>query len=119
MKKTLNVILTVMAAFAIVFLASCTDFTDTPGKSVWSEGLWILPWLTGIGSAIFFYQAYKGSKSGSIVKVPDPERPNVPGATIDQESDQNVPIYKFGQFYFGVVLLIVTVFIIWNTISNR
>ena len=117
MKKNSNLKIVTAFLIAIFFLMTgCADFADTPGKSVWSEGLWIVPWLTGLGSAYFFYVAYKGSKSGSFVKVPDP---NKPGETIDQESDENVPIYEFGQFYFAVGFLIATIFIIWNTLSNR
>lgn len=98
-------------------LVGCTDFADTPGKSVWSEGVWILPWLTGLGSAWFGYVTYRAATSGSIVKVPDPERG--PGATKEVESDKNVPFWEIGQFYFSVGLFIATVFIIWNVLSNR
>lgn len=58
--KNLKTIFAFLTA-CVFMLTSCTDFADTPGKSVWSEGLWILPWLTAIGAGIFGYQAYKGS----------------------------------------------------------
>jgi len=91
-------------------LVGCADFADTPGKSVWSEGMWIIPWLTGVGSVIFFYQAYRGSKSGSnIIKE---------GRVTDEEGG-NVPIYKFGFFWFGVALAVATGLIILNVISEK
>lgn len=118
MRKSIKTLYASLCGMAL-FLTGCADFKDTPGKSVWSEGLWALPWLTGIASAVFFFIAYKGSKSGSYVKVPDPDRPGVPGAFIEVPDDKNVPIYEFGQFWFGVGLFIATVFIIWNVISNK
>jgi hypothetical protein len=110
MKKIKQSIFAVMA-IAMFVLTGCTDFADTPGKSVWSEGTWILPWVTGIGSAIFGYITYKAATSGSYSIDP------VTGVRTD--FDENVPFYKIGQFYFSVGLFIATVFIIWNTISNR
>jgi len=107
----------VYLAIASVFLlgvnllTSCTDFADTPGKSVWSEGTWILPLLTGLSSAFFGWKTYKASTSGST------ETNQLTGVTTS--SDENVPFYKVGWFYFSVGLLIATIFIIWNTVSNR
>lgn len=98
-------------AFAILFLTGCTDFHDAPGVSVWSDGLWVLPWLTGLGCAFFAYKTYKSATSGSY--------------SIDQQTgvrtdyDENVPFYKIGWFYFAAGLFIATVFIILNVISNR
>ena len=92
-------------------LVGCADFADTPGKSAWSEGLWILPWLTAAGAAIFGYQAYKGSKSGS--RIYDAQ------GRVTNDDAGNMPIYTFGQFWFAVGLTIATIFIIWNVVSNR
>lgn len=107
--KNLKTIFAFLTA-CVFMLTSCTDFADTPGKSVWSEGLWILPWITAIGAGIFGYQAYKGSRSGSNIISN--------GAVTDKEGG-NVPIWQFGQFWFAVGLTIATIFIIWNVVSNR
>ena len=109
MKKVFKPILAFLIA-SVLLLTGCTDFADTPGKSIWSEGLWILPWLTGIGSTIFFYVAYKGSKSGSNI---------IENGGVTDKEGGNVPIYQFGQFWFGVGLAVATIFIIWNVLSNR
>lgn len=101
--------LTFLLLAAIVFLPGCADFKDTPGKSVWSEGLWILPWLTGLGALAFFIIAYLASKSGSTKQT---ER----GIT---SSDKNVPIYKVGKFWLGVALAVATLAIIISVINNR
>ena len=98
-------------AIALFALTGCTDFADTPGKSVWSEGLWILPWITGLGAAFFGWKTYKSATSGSY------EINQVTGVRTD--FDENVPFYKIGWFYFSVGLVIATVFIILNVISNR
>lgn len=82
-----------------LFLASCTDFADTPGKSVWSEGLWILPWATGLGSlaclykfgaAYLLFKEYKGKKKLS-----------------------------YGWLIFAGALIIATIGIIWKVIAER
>lgn len=74
-------------------------------------GLWIIPSLTLIGALIFLYQAYKASKSGSIVQ-PDSTKPAY-------ESDENVPIYKVPRFYFAAALFIITVVIFLMMRSDR
>lgn len=109
--NNLKTILAVFFGLVSVLLTSCTDFADTPGKSVWSEGLWILPWLTAAGAVIFGYQAYKGSRSGS--RTYDQQ------GNITNEDAGNMPIYTFGQFWFAVGFTIATIFIIWNVVSNR
>lgn len=109
--KKFNKNISMLLAATLFLFTGCTDFADTPGKSVWSEGLWLLPWITGLGSAFFFYIAYKSSKSGS-------NRIDASGKITNEEAG-NVPIYEIGQFWFGVGLAIATIFIIWNTISNR
>lgn len=57
-------------------------------------GLWIIPLLTFIGGTIFLITAYKASRSGSTQQT----------QTGIQSSDQNVPIYKIGQFKFAMAL---------------
>lgn len=83
--------------FISLFLVSC--------GSHWSE-LWIIPCLTGGGALWFYYVAYRASKSGS--KWQDK---NAPVGQQYKESDENVPIYKIGQFWFGVILTIATIVI--------
>jgi hypothetical protein len=93
----------------ILFLLSCGKFHDT-GTSVWSEGLWILPWLTGLGAAFFGYKTYKAATSGSIITHAD-------GTT--EESDENVPFYKTGWFYFAAGLLVATIAIILSVNGDK
>lgn len=76
-----------------MFLVSCGKHRD--GTSVWAGGLWILPVVCLVGSAIFFRLAYKSSKSGSTMN------PSFGGG-----EGGNVPIYKHGFFWFSVVLLV-------------
>jgi hypothetical protein len=108
MKNSLKSLSAILILSALM-LTGCAQFADG-GGSVWQGGLGILPVLTFLGAAIFGYQAYKGSKSGSI-KLKD-------GYPTGEEGG-NVPIWKFGQFWFSVALLLATIFIILNVISNR
>lgn len=82
-------------------LVSCGKFSD--GSSVWQGGLWVIVALPLIGAAIFFYQAYKASQSGSTTQV------NRGGQVIKVHSDENVPIYKLGKFWFGVGLVVAAI----------
>ena len=97
MKKLKNLI----AILTLSVLAGCSKFSD--GTSVFQGGLWLVPTLTALGAAIFGYQAYKGSKSGSnLIEA---------GATTPKEGG-NVPIWKFGQFWFSVTLIVATLIIL-------
>lgn len=97
-----NIIMKKLFLFAItalLFLSGCADFHDEPGNSVWSEGLWVLPWATAIGSVLSFiqfgkayiaFQEYKGKKKLS-----------------------------YGWLIFAGALAIATVVIIYSVVSNR
>lgn len=102
MKRDSKSILIFLLALILISVG-CTNFSDVPGKSVWSEGLWMIPWITALGSLWFFYSAYKQGKEKAIQF----------GQT------ENVPAYQFGQFYFGVGLFLTTIIIIWMTINNK
>ena len=91
---------------AAIIFTSCATFADDPTKSVWSEGLWILPWLTGLGSAFFFYQSYRAVKSGSIKGW-------------KQNADEKFKFYKSGKFWFGIILLAATIVIVLAVIGDR
>jgi hypothetical protein len=59
-------------------------------------GLWtVIVLIAGI-AAIFFYQAFKGAKSGSEQQV-DSGTPNV---HVEQNSE-NIPVYKLPSFLVG------------------
>jgi len=88
-------------------LASCSNFAD--GTSVWGKGLWLLPWITGVGGLLFMYMAYLSSKSNSTTT----------DASGRKEYTGNVPIYKTGQFIFSVILLIVTIVIVASVNANK
>lgn len=85
-----------------ILLFSCGKFSDG-GGSVWQQGLWVVPWLTGLGGTWFMYLAYKASKSNSTTQTKD-------GRIIDNTG--NVPIYKLGKFYFACALYLATIIIV-------
>lgn len=86
-------------------LASCGKYAD--GTSVWGGGLFIIPWVTGIGSLVCFYVAYLSSKSNSTTQVgTGGPRPTV------KDNTGNVPITKIGWFWFGVALAVATIIIV-------
>lgn len=94
MKKVIFLLL-----LSVTILSGCADFTDTPGKSVWSEGLWVLPWLTGIASLIYsvrFYFQYKRFKGYTGKKK-----------------------LQYGSLVFAVAFLLATAVIIFSVINNR
>ena len=99
----------IIAFIACLFLASCGKFAD--GTSVWGGGLWILPWITFIGTVIFGYMAYKSSKSGSTVVDKQTGR--------RIESNKNVPIYKTWPFLFAAILFAATIVIILMVNGDR
>lgn len=51
---------------------------------------------------VWFYFGWKASKSGSLVKKGD----GYPGGYHLEESDENVPFTKTGQFWFGIMWLV-------------
>jgi hypothetical protein len=90
----------VLAMFAIVLLTGCANFHDEPGKSVWSEGMWIIPWITGIAGAIWLYQWYKDY--AAYKKYPGAKK------------------YKgFGKLFLGSVATVATIVIIIVQVGAR
>ena len=60
---------------------------------------------------IFFYFGYRASKSGSIEKQ---QRDNFgPGYYEWKDSDVNVPFFRTGQFYFGLVWIVLGTIFFW------
>lgn len=83
----------------LIFLTGCADFKDTPGKSVWSEGLWIIPVITTLGALASLYKfgaAYLKFK--------------------DYEGKKKL---NYGWLYFSVALIVATIVIIWKVVSER
>ncbi len=103
MKKLLPFIAAVLCSS----LTGCVKFHDED-KSVWAEGLWIIPLLTGLGSAWFFFLGFKSQKSGSTIN------PLLGGG-----DGGKMPIWQLGKFWFGVALAVATIVIIISVISNR
>lgn len=95
--KKINAILML---FVSVLLISCGKFAD--GTSVWAGGVWILPVGLFCASVYFLFIAYTKSKSGS-------EQQTKTGYSY---SDENVPIYKIGQFYFAVAFFVAAIVVI-------
>lgn len=80
MKKVIAFIL------SAICLTSCANFhgTDT---SIWADGVWMIPWSTGILSVFSWVQLYRSWKSGSKRQDQTPGSPTrgqwipVPGKT--------------------------------------
>lgn len=104
MKRIFNLLALIISTAFV--LTGCAKFED--GTSVWADGLWIIPTLTSIGAIIFGVAAYRGSKSNSTTRIPG--APGQPDQIIDNTG--NVPIYKFGQFWFSVALVVATIVIV-------
>jgi hypothetical protein len=94
----------------IILFTSCGHFHDDPKTSVWAEGLFLVPWLLGIGAAACLVISILKSKSGSTKQTT---------GGIEQ-STINVPFYKTGQFKWAVGLTIVLIIVLlfvnsgWN-----
>lgn len=69
--------------------------------SCYSGGLIAIPFLIAAFGLYFGGVAYRKSKSGSTQQIP--------GGII--ESDKNVAIYKIGQFWYAVILIIAAIVI--------
>lgn len=82
---------------------------ENTGTSVWGGGLWILPWLTGLGSLVFLGLAYRSSKSNSTKQTKN--------GTIDNTG--NVPITQLGLFWFGAALALATIIILIVVNSSK
>lgn len=91
------------AAVVLIFLSplqSCGRFSD--GTSVWAEWTWLVPAIPFIGFIVFGVIAFRKSKSGS-------DQQTTSGIV---QFKKNVPIWKIGQFWFSVALLLATIGII-------
>lgn len=89
-------------------LTGCSTYHDEPIVSVWSAGNWLLFWVPFLGSLPFFYFAWLASKSQS-------KQQSYTGTSYYKK---NVPIYKTGQFWFGAVLVLVSIGVIIFFNSN-
>lgn len=92
----------ILFALTAMFLTSCGKFSD--GTSVWADGLFIIPILTGLGSVWFGYKAWVAHNSGSWVIGPNGERTNKEGGKI--------PFTKIGWTWFSLGLLVATIVIV-------
>lgn len=98
-----------LAAFVGTFLTSCGKFTGTD-ESVWGDGLIVLPILTALASVVFFYTAFRASKSNSTQQIPGQGT---------KDNTGNVPIYQSGRFWFGVGFLLATIgIVVWQNIEK-
>lgn len=86
-----------------LLLTGCADFADTPGKSVWSGGLWLVPWVLALAFIFFAYRTYQAWKSGTKVK----------------QTDKKPTLTSIGYFWFAVIILVFLIAVIIDTIGNR
>lgn len=101
--KNLKLILLV---FITSFLfTGCAKFHD--GGSVWSGGLFIIPWVTGLASLFFGYLTYKEWKKGGTGGYV-----NKNGVPVWTEDEEKFAIYKASFFWFSVILAAATIGII-------
>lgn len=85
-----------------IILSSCGHFHDDPTLSVWAGGLWIIPWVLAVGSAIFFAISIFKSRSGWKQQTKSGY----------QYGKEPVPVTKIGQFWFGVALALACIIMI-------
>jgi hypothetical protein len=106
-----------MKQFIVLFvvsllLISCGKFAD--GTSVWQEGMWIIPSITFLAGCWFMYIALRASRSGSWWWGKDSS-----GKWQQKGSDENIPIFKIGQFWFAVIFWLSTIgIIIWVNLEK-
>lgn len=104
----MNKLLSILFALSLIYMTSgCVTLRGT-NESVWGDGLWIVPTLTGFGAAIFGFKSWKDSH-GPFYKE---------DGTLITDSTP-VPIYKIGFFYFSISLVIATILIIFNIVNKR
>jgi len=93
----------ILFALTAMFLTSCGKFPD--GMSVWADGVFIFPWLTGLAAAFFGWKGYKAHHSSSWIIGPNGERTTRDGGKI--------PLLKIGWTKFSIALALATLAIIW------
>lgn len=94
----------IWTAFVLtLLLTGCGQFADG-GGSVWQGGLWIIPTVTGLGAAWFWYVTIRAHFSGS-------NKINAAGFVTNEEGGR-MPLYQIGQFWYAVGLTIATIVII-------
>lgn len=99
----------ILFALSAILLMGCGKFSD--GQSIWAEGLWVLPLLTGLGAIWFWYVTLKAQKSGSNII-------DVSGKITDREGGK-MPLYQIGQFWFAVGLTIATIgIVVWQNLEK-
>jgi hypothetical protein len=97
-----------LSFFAVIIVSmiamSCGKFSD--GTSVWQQGLWIVPTLTGGGALTFwiltFVEWLKGGTVGWVQKGHEWHW---------TEDDKKFPIYRASFFWFAVGCTIATIII--------
>ncbi len=88
----------IFAAIAAAALTSCGHHRD--GTSVWAEWTWVLLVVTIGPALLFYYNAWRQSRSGSSQQIPG-------GGTV--YSDKNVPFYKTWSFVFAVIFTLAAI----------
>jgi hypothetical protein len=106
--------LTSVFLLALVFLCTgCTDFANSPGVSVWSGGLWILPTLLLIGALIFGYNAWTAYNSGTVEGGGN-DKPYV-----DYGKSVKPPMSKNGHLWFSVIFLVAFIVVVYVVVHGR
>lgn len=95
----------------IILFTSCGHFHDDKKVSVWAEGLFLVPWILGVGAAACLIVAIVKSKSGSTKQT----------TSGIEQSTINVPFYKTGQFKWavGLVIALIAVLLFVNSGCNK
>lgn len=89
-------------------LSSCGNFHGT-NQSIWSEGMWLVPLLLFLASALFFVFAFKAHESGSKQQ----------GRYGGHFYNEKTPYWKIPQFWFSVAFALIGIgVIIWQNLEK-
>lgn len=89
-------------ALTCILFMGCAKFVGTD-KSVWSEGLWILPLLFVIAILLLLVSAFRSSKSGSEQQLPGQGMTDTKG---------NVKLTSTWQFWGAAILTLILIGIV-------
>ena len=94
---------------SVTMLTGCGKFHGT-NQSIWSEGMWIIPWGLGLAAAFSLYRAWVASKQ--------PSERQLPGGGYKYYRE-GIPFWKTTpfKFFIGFILALIGV-IIWQNLEK-
>lgn len=82
-------------------------------KYLFSSGLVVIPIITLIGALYSWYRFYRAWSSGTRIDMGMNSNPRYTW------TDEKMPITSIGAFWFGVILTLATIAIIWGIVSEK